>query len=91
MPEPEVCSKCKQHPRAYPESTNPWCKRCLATYKGEYSESRLAMERGKGFAAGVEAMVQTLAQEFARHPAAMVTCSEVASVILAAPRPRAPA
>lgn len=84
----EVCSKCKTNPRGYPGTSNPWCKKCLATYKGEYDEALLIRERSKGFVAGVEAMAQMLYIEFGRHGRAQVTCAEVATTIQMGPRPQ---
>jgi len=86
--ETKLCSRCGLNPRGYPGTSNPWCKKCLACYKAEYDEGVLARERAKGFAAGVESAVQSLAAEFGRHGGATVTCSEVAQVIQAAPRPQ---
>jgi hypothetical protein len=88
MIETVLCSKCGENPRADSDSNNPWCKQCRAKYAKEYQENRLQQATAKGFAAGVDAAVQSLAAEFGLHGGAHVTCSEVAQVIQAAPRPQ---
>jgi len=90
MPETELCSKCKENPRADSDSNNPWCKPCRAKYAKEYADEKLTRERSKGFVAGVEAMVQTLATEFGRHGRAQMTCREVEFAIRNSPRPQMP-
>ncbi len=85
---PKLCSKCNKNPRGYPDSSNPWCKQCLAKYKGEYDEAQLARERSKGFQQGVEAFAAQLCMEFGRHGGVTLTCSEIEFAIRRAPRPQ---
>ena len=90
MPEIALCSKCGENPRADEDSNNPWCKPCRAKYQKEYQDGKVTRATAKGFAAGVDAAVKTLAHEFGRGGSAMVSCQEVAAVIERAPRPRMP-
>lgn len=88
MAEIALCSKCEENPRADEDSSNPWCKPCRAKYQKEYQADKLTRERAKGFAAGVEAAMKSIAAEFFRGGNAMVSCQEVAAVIEQAPRPQ---
>ncbi len=87
MPETVLCTKCGENPRADEDSNNPWCKPCRAKYQKEYQDGKVARATAKGFVAGVDAAVKSLAGEFARAGNAMVSCNEVAQVIARAPRP----
>jgi hypothetical protein len=78
------CSKCGNNPAVEGQA---WCLRCRANYQKERNLGLAAQSEAKGFARGVEAMVVTLADEFARFPGVPVKCDEVADKIRLAPRP----
>lgn len=86
-----LCSKCGKNPRAEPNGTNPWCKECRAKYQREYQETKKEMAKGKGFAAGVAAMKECLAEEFDRLGSGMFSGYEVGYLIRQAPGPAMPA
>lgn len=87
---PAMCSKCGARPRAYGDSTNPWCKECLAEYKREYEERRLARKESRGFALGVQAMRADLARRFGELGFSSLEAWEVRDAILQAPAPQIP-
>ena len=83
-----LCSKCGIHPRANgKESTNPWCKDCLAKYQKEYKEMIAARLSATAFNAGVEALRKTLVAEFSRLGRVHFSGAEVAFSIIHTPRP----
>jgi hypothetical protein len=79
-----MCGKCGKNPSVEGQG---WCTACFTAY--QYSRQNIIIEQaeGRGFARGVDAMVITLADEFARFPGVRVTCDEVAEKIRLAPRP----
>lgn len=82
--DPNQCTKpgCP-NPKSNSESTNPWCADCWRAYLSGYRASSKAREMAKGFAAGVRAMKETLAQQMAIFGAAVFTGSEIAAMIRA--------
>ena len=46
----KACSKCHERPRAVADSTNPWCKECLAEYAVKHRQDleSQAVSRGVG-------------------------------------------
>lgn len=80
-----LCGKCGVNPRVEKQS---WCAECFADYQLGHAQTRLVQAEGKGFAAGVEAMRETLAQEFLRLGPVAVSCIEVSQAIRQAPRPQ---
>jgi len=84
-----MCSKCGHYPRAFPESSNPWCKPCLNEYQAEYAANRKSRDSGKGFASGAEEMRRQILAGLGRmNPAGMLRISETSSWIAGVPTPR---
>ncbi len=60
----KLCSKCKERPRAHPESTNPWCRQCNTEKQMEYQGTRDEMAQKKAHAEGCTAMREFIAGYF---------------------------
>lgn len=76
-----TCSKCSASldTTGYPL----WCKACRAANKRDYESTKREMTEGKGFAAGVQAMRQYLAENFRRYGSqGAFTGNEIAQTIL---------
>lgn len=89
----QMCSKCGNHPRAFPDSNNPWCRECLTTYQASYVADRKAREKslanGQGFSAGAEVMRQELLAGLGRMaPMGMLRVKETSDWIASFPTPR---
>lgn len=82
-----LCSKCGVNPRANGNSTNPWCKDCLARYQKEYKDMIAQRLSATAFNAGAEAMRTMLVREFERIGKAVLSGREVAFAIHNSPRP----
>jgi len=75
-----LCSKC-QAPLDREGSPN-WCKACRAKYQREYEGTKKQMNESKGFANGVSAMREYLAQRFAEYgTSGSFTGAEIAATI----------
>jgi hypothetical protein len=81
----KMCSKCGVFVAA---RNHAWCVECKAEHQAGNREAKLRMARASGYAEGVDAAIETLAQEFARLGDAKVTCMEVAAAIRHSPRPQ---
>jgi hypothetical protein len=84
-----ICSKCRERPVVIGQA---WCSRCAYEYKKDHRETELERRETQGFSKGVDAMAQSLADEFERYDrntggGAMVEIERVVSIIRAAPRP----
>lgn len=77
----EFCSRCKGE---LDTTGSPrWCKKCRNDYQQDYQATRKAMTEGKGFAAGVQAMRQYLAENFRRYGSqGAFTGDEIAQTII---------
>lgn len=87
MEQPEVCSKCTKplDTTGYPR----WCLACRAKYKREYESARKEMTESRGFAAGISAMREYLAQNFRKYGSAgAFTGYEIAETIMRAKGPQ---
>ncbi len=60
----KLCSKCKERPRAHPESTNPWCRQCNTAKQMEYQENREDINKARGYADGCASMRVFIAEYF---------------------------
>src|SRR6266852_6275121 len=86
-----LCSKCGSNPRANgKESTNPWCKDCLAKYQKEYKEMLVKRNSEQAFARGVAAMRKLLMVEFERLGSGAFTGYEISVMIGNVDRPTSP-
>jgi hypothetical protein len=83
MAREKTCSKCEKRPAT---DTHPWCRECKTENEQRNRRVKLTLARAQGFKEGVEAEIQTLAQEFARHGGGLITCAEVSQAILRSPR-----
>ena len=77
--------KCGEQPAVEGQS---WCTSCFADYQRSRQNIIAERDEARGFARGVEAMVSTIADEFARFPGVHVTCDEVADKVRIFPRPK---
>ncbi len=61
----KTCSRCEKplDSTGYPQ----WCMKCRAAYKKEYSRTQKDMTETRGFASGISACKEFLAQEFERR------------------------
>ena len=82
---PKTCSRCGEKPTT---GNHAWCSRCITVAKSDQAKTALAREYARGFAAGTEAMVETLGAEFARFPTVRVSMDEAAGFVRRAPRPK---
>jgi len=62
----KLCSKCKERPRAHPESTNPWCRQCNTEKQVEYQGNVKEMTETRSFAAGCAAMREFMVTYYAQ-------------------------
>lgn len=83
----EMCSKCGEKPRAYNDSSNPWCKDCLAKYQREYTDMMKRRTSEQAFNRGVAALRSYLVTEFERLASGTFSGYEIAELIANAPRP----
>jgi hypothetical protein len=85
----KLCSKCRQHPRADEDGTNPWCLECRADYKRAYEAGKAEKMKDLGFVKGAEAMKTALLNGVrAQHPGLMTNYAAVAQWISEFPTPR---
>ncbi len=77
----KLCSKCKERPRAHPESTNPWCRQCNTEKQMEYQGNRQDMMESRGFAAGQSYIRDFLAGYFMQWPNARISGIEISQMI----------
>ncbi len=84
----KLCSKCKQRPRAHPESTNPWCRQCNTEKQVEYQDGLKGMNESRGFAAGCGAMREFMAEHFRTFGSARFSGVEIWDMIRKAGVPR---
>lgn len=82
----DICSKCK----AVLDTTgNPkWCKACRAAYQRDYQDGKTERGEAKGYARGVRAMRDLLADEFGKQGGGMFSGDECALLIRQAPGPK---
>ncbi len=78
--EVKLCSKCKERPRAHPESTNPWCRQCNTEKQVEYQGNRNEMTESRGFAAGQSYMRDIIARYFMQWPSARFSGAEASAM-----------
>ena len=83
----EMCSKCKEKPRADPDGTNPWCLDCRAKYMKEYRATVEGKAEAKGFARGARAMQEALAKSAEGMGSGSLSGYEIASIIRDMPPP----
>lgn len=64
--ESKLCTKCESSldTKGFPL----WCKKCQNDYRKQYNAIRKQMAEKNGFALGVQAMRDYLANEFAKYP-----------------------
>jgi hypothetical protein len=83
------CSKCEK-----PLDTDGfphWCKSCRARYKREYEALRKDMAETRGYAAGVSAMREFVASNFAAYALPrMFSGAEIAHIVRTCSEPVAP-
>lgn len=61
-------SKCSRCEKTLDTTGNPrWCKACRAKYQREYRDLESQMTETRGYAAGLSAMREYLAENFARY------------------------
>ena len=65
-----------------------WCKKCQSAYRREYQATRKQMSESRGFCAGVTAMRNFLAKQFAQYGAGSFSGTEIAALILQSKDPR---
>lgn len=84
-----ACSKCD---KALDSSGFPhWCKKCRATYRREYDALRKEMSETRGYAAGLSAMREFIATNFAAYAFPRVfTGAEIAHIVRTCADPVAP-
>ena len=85
MPNSKTCSRCGKKPTT---GSHAWCSGCIAAAKSEQTKTALVREYVRGFAAGADAMVETLSAEFGRFSEVRVTMDEAAGFVRRAPRPK---
>jgi hypothetical protein len=85
MESPKKCSACGKNPRS---GKHAYCSGCNTVYHQKRRETEAVQAEAQGFGKGVEAMRQTLANEFRRLGMARVTCFEVSEAIARSPRPQ---
>lgn len=84
----QMCSKCEQHPQAYPGSTNFWCLECNAQQKREYVAKLRKQNADQAFARGVSAMRRAVMEGFSKIGASQCTGYDAAGWIATMPAPR---
>ncbi len=82
----EKCSQCKTNDL---DTTGlpKWCRECRARYQRERTVLRADMKENMGFAKGVRAMRELLAEEFLKLPNGYFSGTEIAGLIMRAPGP----
>jgi len=84
-----ICAKCRRSPSLAGQS---WCSGCFKEYEDNRRATGIEQASIGGFSRGVEAMRQTLADEFERYDIqtggrGMLEIERVVSIIRLAPRP----
>lgn len=85
---PELCSKCKERPRADSTGNNPWCRECNSEYNREYRENKQKQAQNKGFAEGARAMRNYLVGQLRQMGNAPISAAETARWIEQQPSPQ---
>ena len=84
----KLCSKCKERPRAHPESTNPWCRQCNTEKQLEYQQTRQEMTESHGYADGVAAMRDFMEAYFKQFGNAVFSGFEISTMARKAGLPK---
>ena len=80
----KACSKCKERPRAAAESTNPWCRECLADYAAKHRKDLEIQYLHRG----VGAMRASVQNYFISLGRAHFSSAEVAALVAKLPGPQ---
>jgi len=75
-----LCSKCKEAPVAYPDTTLTLCRKCNSDRCREYYHKRAQRDRDRGFREGVEAARKLIVAEYEYLGNTMLRASEVAAL-----------
>jgi len=81
-----LCSRCTAELDT--TGTPHWCRTCRAKYQREYASLKKEMAESRGFAAGVAAAKQYLADQFAKQGSGSFTGYEISRLILQSKGPQ---
>lgn len=84
----ELCSKCKENPRADEDGSNPWCNPCRAEYQRSYNATKEGRAEERGYQRGVQALRAVLVAQFFAQGGNLFTATSVAGLILQVPIPQ---
>lgn len=86
----QLCSQCKENPRANPGGNNPWCTQCNTRYQKERQVLAMSRVEAEGWVKGREALRRLLVEKLCEAGAGMMRANEVAVWIASVPGPNPP-